>query len=193
MKTGAALRALGGAPHCGDRSAYWANGAKMTVCIVDGLGHGEGAAKAADAAVNYVGAHVDEPLQDIFAGCNRAITDTRGVAMAIAVVDTDQQQLTYAGIGNTRGQIYGKQKKLLRSDYGIVGGGFRKLSPGCPAYSPGDIIVLWTDGIPESIDLSGYGHDMLDDPQLLADQIIEDYALGTDDAGVLVFRDWAEK
>lgn len=188
MSTGIAMRALGDAPHCGDLCAYWSDGSKITLCIADGLGHGKEAAAAAAAAVGYVGDHRQEPLQAVFEGCNKAIAGTRGVAMGIAVMDLPDGRLSYSAIGNTRGMVYGKKNTWLNGDYGIVGAGYRRLAPEDHVVDPDALVVLWTDGIPEALDLSGCGPDILADPQLLAEHLVADRALGTDDAAVLVFR-----
>lgn len=191
MKAGVARRAVAHARDCGDQCAYWTAGPRTTLCIADGLGHGELAADASAAAIRYVGDHLTRPLGEIFAGCDGAISSTRGVAMAVVEVDAAESRLTYAAVGNTRGQIFGRRKSLLRSDYGIVGGGFRRLNAETLPFAPGDLLVLWTDGIPEFIDIMRYGPDVRSDPQLLADRVITDYAIATDDAAVLAFRDGA--
>lgn len=187
VNAGTALRALDDASHCGDLCAYWRRGGTVTLCIVDGLGHGKGAEEAAKAAAGYVAEHLDEPILDIFDGCNRSIASSRGVAMGLVTADMETGQLTYAGIGNTRGVLCGKKTFTMNSYYGIVGGGFRNLVPETLQACPGDLVVLWTDGIPEALDLSQYSAEARRNPQTLADSIIRDYSLGTDDAGVLVF------
>jgi len=183
-------RAFLGETHCGDECAYWQESSKVTLCIVDGLGHGEHAERAAKAAVEYIAGHLGEPLADIFAGCNRAIRRTRGVAMGIAVVDEDAETLTYAGIGNTRAVIVQSARSLvcLSSNYGIVGGGYRKLTVETVDLHPGDLVILASDGIKERCDLLAYGDALRGDVQQLAERILHDWGRETDDAAVLVFR-----
>jgi serine phosphatase RsbU (regulator of sigma subunit) len=181
--------------HCGDQFGHWRKGKRITLCIVDGLGHGEDAEKAARAAIEYVAYHLSAPLQEIFSGCNRHIRNTRGVAMGIAVIDEDERTLSYAGVGNTRIKIMRKPSSNpaeretvhLVSDYGIVGGGYRKLSPETLPFGPGDLVFLHTDGVKELTELSGYREALLSDVQRLAEQIIVDWGCDTDDAAVLIF------
>jgi len=68
VRVGTARRALGGETHCGDACGYWRKGGRMMLCMVDGLGHGEHAERAAKAAVAYVSRHLSDSLADIFAG-----------------------------------------------------------------------------------------------------------------------------
>ena len=188
MQVAIAKRALHDSPHCGDQGGYWQSGGKITLCIADGLGHGIEAEKAARAAMDFVARHFRESLPDVFAGCNAAIRSTRGVAMGIAVIDEDMQTLTYAGIGNTRAMIVGADIVRFVSNHGIVGGGYKTLLPRTASLMPSDLVVLSTDGLPEIIDMSGYGTDLRRDVHLLAEKIIRDWRRDTDDAAVLVSR-----
>ncbi len=190
MQVAITKRAFLGETHCGDECAYWQEGGKATLCIVDGLGHGEDAERAAQAAVEYVALHLAEPLVDVFAGCDLALRRTRGVAMGIGVIDEDAGTLTYAGIGNTRAVIVQSARSLvcLSSNYGIVGGGYRKLTSETVELHPGDLVILVSDGIKERCDLLAYGDALRGDVQRLAERILRDWGRETDDAAVLVFR-----
>ena len=110
------------------------------------------------------------------------------MAMGIAVIDEDMATLTYAGIGNTRASIIGADNVILVSNHGIVGGGYKTLLPRVVSFMPGALVVLSTDGLPEIIDMSGYGTELRLNVRLLAEKIIRDWRRETDDAAVLVCR-----
>lgn len=188
MQVAIARQALDESPHCGDEGGYWQRGRKITLCVADGLGHGEQAEKAAKAAMGYVARHLSDPLSEIFAGCDRAIRHTRGVVMGIAVIDEDAGTLIYAGIGNIHGMIVGEKPTHLSSNYGIVGGGYKTLWCKTVPFMPGDLVILSTDGVSERIDLSDYEDALRADARRLAETILQDWRRGTDDAAVLVFR-----
>ena len=156
--------------------------------MVDGLGHGEFAEIAAKAAIAYVGHHLSESLPKIFAGCDRAIRSTRGAVMGIAVIDQAANTLTFAGIGNIRISINGEGAGRVVSDYGIIGGGYRRLSPQTVPIAAGELVMMFTDGIASRLNISKYNASVRSDVQQLADRIVEDWGLETDDAGVLIFR-----
>ncbi len=160
----------------------------VVLCMIDGLGHGQYAEHAAMMALDYVGLHHREPLLEVFAACNRAIHDTYGVAMGIAVCDRPAGTLTYAGIGNTRAKVVGQETTRLSSHYGIVGSGYRTLKTETVPLAPGDLVILYTDGIQELIDLSGYDESHRAEVGRLAESILNDWRRETDDAAVLVFR-----
>lgn len=178
-------------PHCGDQAGCWKYYGKVVLCMIDGLGHGRGAEQAALAALDFLERHHHEPLLEVFAACNRAIHDTRGVAMGIAVADPPAGTLTYAGIGNTRVMVVGQETTQLTGHYGIIGGGYRTLKTETVPLTPGDLVIMYTDGIEELIDLSGYDETLCADVGRLAERILEDWRREMDDAAVLVF--WNEK
>jgi len=199
MHIASATRALGNDAHNGDQCAYWQSGGGTTLCIVDGLGHGEHAEAAARTAVDFVAQHMEQRLEDLFSGCAEALRYTRGAVMGVAVVDAHEKTLTYAGIGNTRAVIVrsansephsrsGPTTFRFRSNPGIVGAGFRRLSPQTASLSPGDLLMLYTDGLPELLDVDVHTYDTahLIDPNKLAQNILRDWSLETDDAALLV-------
>jgi len=191
-----AKRALNNDPYCGDECGYWKSGNKVVLCVVDGLGHGERAESAAKAAVQYVGHHLAQSLDELFAGCDRALRNTRGVAMSTVIIDKAAGTLTYTGIGNTRAMIVGEPRVkdtdrktiILSSNYGIVGGGYKTLSPETALLTAGNLVILYTDGVEETIGVSRYDDLLRADLQQLAERIIQDWGRETDDAAVLVFR-----
>ena len=196
MEIGSVKRPCKGELHCGDQFGYWQKSTKTTLCIADGLGHGKHAEKAANAAIAYVANHLSQPLPEIFSGCNKDIHCTRGVVMAIAVIDENKRLLTYAGVGNTRALIIRKSNSeltepevlYLRSNFGIVGGGYKSLSPKSIHLWPGDLLIMYTDGVKEIIDVSGYDKSLRANVQQLAERVILDWSRETDDAAVLIYR-----
>ena len=188
MSVGVAKRALNDDPFCGDECGYWQNGCTTVLSVTDGLGHGEHAHKASKAAVGYVAAHYAEPLVDIFSGCDKAIRHTRGVAMGICRIDEEKHTLSFAGISNIRAMIFGERTRSMSCHYGIVGGGYRNLVPETVPLEPDRLVVMFTDGIPETINLTDYDEELRQDLQKLAQRILDDFRLGSDDAAVLVYR-----
>jgi serine phosphatase RsbU (regulator of sigma subunit) len=187
MQIATIKQALNKAPYCGDECGYWEKGTKTVLCIVDGLGHGKGAEIAAQAAVKYIADHQSESLQAIFAGCDKELRETRGAAVGIAVIDEDKGELTYAGIGNTRVIVVNSGTSHLGSDYGIIGGGYKTLTPETISIGKGALVIMSTDGVEEVTDLSRY--DLIAvDVHKLAEMIIKDWRVERDDAAVLVYK-----
>ncbi len=160
--------------------------------VIDGLGHGAAAATAAQRAADVVQERRSEPLDVLMQRCHRALTETRGVAMTLALVDFQTDALTWIGIGNVAADLVAKHPAGLevRSSALLAGGivGYRipqTLSTSQVSISPGDLLVMSSDGIAEhhldSIDFAAHATS-------IAEQIVGRYGRETDDALVLAAR-----
>jgi negative regulator of sigma-B (phosphoserine phosphatase) len=189
-------RPFKGETHCGDVCGYWKNGTQTVLCVADGLGHGVFAEIAAAAAIDFVSHHLNDPLPVIFESCNRELRHTRGVAMGITTINGHTGAVTYAGIGNIRAMVVRGPRAgdtegsaiRLASDPGIVGGGFRILRPETVAVMSDDLVIMYTDGIEELVDLSHYTATHCSNLQKLAERIVRQWGRDSDDAAILIYR-----
>ena len=97
---GLAERALGGEDQSGDRCVVVTNGHRVLVGVIDGVGHGPEAARAATAAATVLETFVHEPVDALLQRCHERLRDTRGAAITLAVIDTDAHSLEWVGAGN---------------------------------------------------------------------------------------------
>lgn len=185
MSVGIATAPLAGGDYCGDVCGAWETPERTTLCVVDGLGHGRLAEVAARLAVDCVGRNTDATLEEIFARCDARLFDTRGAVLGVATIDHRTRLLSFAGIGNIRMLVVGARTRRLPSNHGIVGTGFKTLGVQSISLSSENKLVMFTDGVNELLDLSRYR--LPRDAQILADDILRDWSLGTDDAAVLVW------
>ena len=172
---------------CGDRCGAWLADGKWTLAVADGLGHGPEAAAAAEAAITYFSQHLGEDIETGFKGCDKALLNTRGVALAIAIVDLANRQLTLASVGNIRAVLLrGPRELRLGGCGGIVGNGFNRLVPDILELEPGDRLFLFTDGFSEGIPLRDIlAHQPA--PCQTVRLLIDRFTTGTDDAAVLAY------
>lgn len=161
------------------------------VAVVDGLGHGPGAAAAARAAVAALTRHADEPVLSLVQLCHQALGTTRGAVLSVARVNIRHHSLTWIGVGNVTGVLWfcgatGRSARAtLVPSAGIVGVELPRLRAEVIALAPGDTLVFATDGIDDEF---AHAPPNAAPPQRLADAILADHAKGTDDALVLVGR-----
>ncbi|TKS63123.1 MAG: hypothetical protein EWM73_01778 [Nitrospira sp.] len=191
IESGIACLTMPGQPQSGDRHLVQPYSNGLLVAVVDGLGHGELAAAAADLAVSTLIKHAGESVIALVKRCHIALRDTRGVVMALASFNELDRALTWMGIGNVEGLVLraegsppSKHENLLLRG-GVVGDQLPSLSASIIRLMQGDTLVFTTDGIRGDFakDLSSS-----DPPQMMADQIIAKYSKGSDDALVLVAR-----
>ena len=163
----------------------------VLVAVVDGLGHGEQAAAAADLAVTILSKHAHESVITLCKRCHDGLRNTRGVVMSLASFNELDGTLTWIGIGNVEGLVLsGEGSPRSRDEYlflrgGVVGSQLPSLSASFMPVMQGDTLIFVTDGI-----RSGFakGLSTSDSPHLTANRILSDYRKGSDDALVLVAR-----
>lgn len=184
VSVGSARSSANAADLCGDAAQAWFLEDRTVIAIADGLGHGADAAVAATAALDFIGGHLDDDPVELFRGMHQALVSTRGAAVAVATIRPADGELTYAAIGNTRAAVFGWRATRLDSFPGIVGGGFRRLTPLVVPIRAGDHLVLWTDGLAERLAVT----DIDPVPAHMAETLLHRFAQGNDDACVIVAR-----
>ena len=166
---------------------HWAE--SVLVGVIDGLGHGHFAHRAAQAARQYVESHFDLPLDQIFRGTGRACRATRGVVMALARFDWDRGRLAFASVGNILVRVFPRSEPfrfVIRR--GVIG-----LNAPAAVITEHDwplehVFVLHSDGISTHWRWDDYP-DWRDLPAAaLAQELLRTKARDEDDATVLVVR-----
>jgi hypothetical protein len=193
LQWGVAKHAKGQAADCGDAFTIQPTAIGFLVAVIDGLGHGPDAARAAERAVDAINQSAEQSLQDILRACHRALLSSRGAAISVAQIDLAEQRLSWLGVGNVEGVVLSPiahpdsswQRESLVVRGGVVGYELPNLQTGNVTFGLGSILVFATDGIKE-----GFSSSILAgrDPQWTADQIMGGFDRGTDDALVLVVR-----
>src|SRR6266481_56590 len=94
---------LDGQAESGDRHVVQSFPGGFLLAVIDGLGHGYGAAMAATAAEFILRAEPQEPLISLVRHCHESLRPTRGVVMSVVSFDTSHGLMTWLGVGNARG------------------------------------------------------------------------------------------
>jgi serine phosphatase RsbU (regulator of sigma subunit) len=158
---------------------------------IDGLGHGVEAAAAARAAASLLEAYRGQWVVDLMELCHASLYSTRGVVMSLASFDAIERTLSWIAVGNVEGIVLradpaaspSRHPLLLRG--GVVGYRLPDLHASVLGVSPGDTLILATDGIRGDF---GLHLDPGDTPREIADRILLEYGRTPDDALVLVAR-----
>jgi len=161
--------------------------------VIDGLGHGAEARKAASAAARVLRAHAAEHPIDLLERCHRGLRKTRGAVMSLASFDAHASTMTWSGVGNVDGVLLRAGAGAAGSHNGIVlrGGvvGYQMppLRAEVLAVSFGDTLIFATDGVRSDF-VADFDDRGASDAQAVAERILATYARGNDDACVLVAR-----
>ncbi|MBV9423067.1 MAG: SpoIIE family protein phosphatase [Solirubrobacterales bacterium] len=161
------------------------------VAVIDGLGHGSEAARAARRAAEVVRTRPTQDLVSLIQRCHAALRGTRGAAISLAFVSPPNNEITWLGVGNVEGRVLSADRTVTRPKGSLA------LGRGVPGHElpavraatldmrPGDILVLATDGIAatfaDSLDTSGSS-------QAISERILAGHWKRRDDALVVAVR-----
>jgi len=157
------------------------------ISIIDGLGGGIEAERAARLAAQLLEQYPDLPLQELIRRSHTALHSTRGAVIGILRLEQASSHATYVGIGNIGVQVYSRQSIKPISKNGILGFRMPSLLELRYVYDPGDIFVLYSDGVSSSF-AQDNKIDIKQSPQRMAEQILVTYGKYTDDATVVAVK-----
>ena len=189
LEIGVASRAYRHAPENGDAFIIREWGTKALVGVIDGLGHGPLAHRAAQVARQYIDQHYDLPLEALFRGVGRACQATRGIVMALALIDQSRKTFSYASIGNIELRVHGSLTPIrVIACRGVVG----QQSPSPKVeehpWAEGMILVMHSDGLHTHWKWSDFPQLLDEPPARSAQRLLSALGRDNDDATVLVAR-----
>jgi negative regulator of sigma-B (phosphoserine phosphatase) len=189
LDRGIAGAALEGEDRSGDLAVFAPTSRGGLTCLIDGLGHGDAAADASEAAAEVIRHHAEAPPQELLDRCHAALKNTRGVVMTLAWFDLAAAQMVWTGIGNVDARLWhpaqGGRHDVALVFGGVIGYQAPRVRPSTLTLAPGDLLVMVTDGIDAGFAaaLDGGGS-----AQAIAERIFDAHAKGTDDALAVVVR-----
>jgi len=187
LRYGACQRAYNNDPLCGDGWRVVYDEDLRTAMLVDGLGHGAQAHDAARAAMDAFNAQDARDPATGMDALHRAMSGTRGGAVAIATFDEIQGLVRFAGIGNISAALHTLEgSRGLASHPGIVGVQYRSARAFDFPGATGKLLILHSDGLQTRWSLSDYPGLAIRHPAVIAAVLLRDFDRGRDDATVLV-------
>ncbi|MGW5690400.1 SpoIIE family protein phosphatase [Streptomyces asiaticus] len=173
---------------CGDARAIVDTDSARTAVVLDGLGHGQPAAEAAQAALRTFHADPDRPLPEVLIRMNRALRHTRGAAAGVLRLYAEHAD--YCGIGNIRALAltHDRVRHRLTGQPGIVGWGMPTPRVHDFPLPRGGTAVLHSDGIDARWSLDPPPSVLRLPPPLLSAALAHGHRRVRDDATVLAAR-----
>ncbi|MGN9811235.1 SpoIIE family protein phosphatase [Micromonospora sp. BQ11] len=187
---GALTRPITGETVSGDGYAWRTVEGRRQLLVCDGLGHGSLAAAATDAALDAFRRAPAGPPATVVGHLHRAMSHTRGAALAVAEPDPATAQLHYAGIGNISGAVVDREgrRKGLVSLPGIAGHQRPSVREYDYPFGPDALLVMHSDGVVDRWRLDEYPGLPDRSPLVVAATLLRDSGTRRDDACVLVAR-----
>ena len=174
----------------------------LLVAVIDGLGHGQFAHRAAQKARVFVEKHARQPLEEIFRGVHRECRTTRGVVMAVAKFDfgsesqaptrpvaPGQVTFSYGNIGNIEARLVGNRNPfniVLRR--GILGKNAPSVYPTTHQWEHGSTMVIHSDGLGSHWSWKDFPELPAQSATIAAQRLLRNLARDTDDATVVVIK-----
>lgn len=188
----AAIATLPGESQSGDRYFVSDVPKGTLIAVVDGIGHGDEAAYAAERAIEVIERYgAIDPIERLVERCDTALRKTRGAVMSIAHFIAEEHMLNWLSIGNVAGRVqrrapglqFPHESLLIRP--GVVGQRPASAQPGSVRIGRGDILVLATDGIDPAF---AEGINVEDHVESIAENLLATHGKSNDDALAFVIR-----
>ncbi len=191
LLAGSVSTPIAGESVCGDGWAVVDRARGGLVVVVDGVGHGAGAAEAATRALAIIDGRRGRTPHEIIDDVHHALRGTRGAAMSVAEIDLDGGTVRFAGIGNVAGVIVGTAQRAMVAHHGTLGHQMRTAHEFSYPWQAGDLLVLASDGLQTRWSLDRYPGVTARHPSIAAALLHRDFRRERDDATVVVVRERA--
>jgi anti-sigma regulatory factor (Ser/Thr protein kinase) len=183
-------RPLTGEPVSGDGFAVREAEGRRQVMVCDGLGHGRLAHAATQEAVRAFANTPAAPPAVVVEALHRALSHTRGAALAVAELDPEAGVVRYAGLGNITGTVLAGDggRRGMVSLPGIAGHQRRQIREYDYPLPPAATVLMHSDGVVDRWKATDYPGLLSRSVQVIAATVLRDGGTRRDDAGVLVAR-----
>jgi anti-sigma regulatory factor (Ser/Thr protein kinase) len=187
IRLGVSQHSLHDDPACGDTWHVTLGEQRVSALLIDGLGHGEEAERAAKAGAQAFAQSPFSAPQYLLGELHQAMNGTRGGAVAIAQYEGARDSIAFIGIGNIGATLVGGERpRGLASHPGIVGGQYRKGQVFDYAHVRGNLLIMFSDGLQSRWNLQAYPGLVFRHPAVIAAVLHRDFCRGRDDVTVLV-------
>ena len=160
----------------------------LFVAIVDVLGHWPEAHELTHVIDAYLARYGTSDVSGLMTRLHQHLRGTRGAAVGLCAIDAATGRVNYAGIGNTAMRRFGKAETRLVSQDGVLGQNMRTPRPQTIQLEPGDLIVLYTDGVSDRFTSDDYPGVLHHAPQEVASNIVQRFGKDHDDAACIAVR-----
>ena len=160
----------------------------LFVAIVDVLGHGPEAHELTHVIDTYLTRYGSADVSGLMTRLHQHLKGTRGAAVGLCAINTAIGRIDYAGIGNTAMRRFGKSETRFVSQAGVLGQNMRTPRPQTLQLEPGDLIVLYTDGVSDRFTADDYPGVLRHAPEEVASNIVQRFGKDHDDAACIAVR-----
>jgi negative regulator of sigma-B (phosphoserine phosphatase) len=160
----------------------------LFVAIIDVLGHGQNAHELTHVIDAFLVRYGAFGVASVMSNLHQHLRGTLGAAAGLCAIDTTSGRLDYVGIGNTSIRRFGCMETRLVSQDGVLGQNMRTPKLQSLQLEPGDMLLLYTDGISDRFTSGDYPAMLHHSPQQAAKNIVQRFGKDHDDATCFALR-----
>jgi negative regulator of sigma-B (phosphoserine phosphatase) len=160
----------------------------LFVAIIDVLGHGPKAHELTHVIDAFLVRYGAFGVASVMSNLHQHLRGTLGAAAGLCAIDTSSGSLDYVGIGNTSIRRFGCTETRLVSQDGVLGQNMRTPKLQSLQLEPGDMLLLYTDGISDRFTSGDYPAMLHHAPQEVAKNIVQRFGKDHDDATCFAVR-----
>jgi anti-sigma regulatory factor (Ser/Thr protein kinase) len=158
------------------------------IAIVDVLGHGPEAHEVARFAEAFLReAWTRDPVA-VTLRLHDELKGRRGAAAGMALLDVEQGELHYVGVGNTTIRRFGARETRLHSVDGTLGQSLRSPRKQTMLLGRGDVLLLHTDGVRSGFKIDDYPQMRYETAKTIVRKVVEQFGRPYDDATCFALR-----
>jgi anti-sigma regulatory factor (Ser/Thr protein kinase) len=188
-----AVQPISGRLVSGDAVAVLQVNDLLVLVLIDATGHGDRAHSVAELAMECVRNEVmleSKPVV-LLSKLHDVLASTWGAAVSVLSVDAKTGEMEYSGVGNTRAfRCVGAHWSPISRD-GVVGSRLPSMAPQINQLKSDDIILLWTDGLPEHASPRFVERNCRDSALWIAENLVKQLSKPNDDAACIVMK-WSK-
>ncbi len=192
LEIGAISDPLPGETECGDGWDVRSTASIVRLLVVDGLGHGPIAARAAGIAVEaFAGTDRLPGPEAVLHTLHAALRSTRGAAVAVAELDLVSRVLRFCGVGNIGAILESGPQRArgLLSHNGIAGHEARRIQEFSLPWPGRGLLIVHSDGIQTQWKLEAYSGLHTRHASVIAGVLYRDFRRKNDDSTIVVLKE----
>lgn len=174
---------------CGDGWSCQSDEDRTVIVLVDGLGHGFGAAEATEEALATFRARGRSAPGRILEDMHDPLRKTRGAVVGIAEIRPKQNSMVFAGVGNISCALLSEgRSRSFVSHSGTLGLRMSRVQEFQAEWPSDAVLVMHSDGLQSKWDLSGYAGILARHSAMIGGVLMRDFRRQRDDATVVVVK-----
>jgi negative regulator of sigma-B (phosphoserine phosphatase) len=160
----------------------------LFVAIVDVLGHGVDAHDLTLVIEDFLDRQASADVSGLMTRLHQRLKGRRGAAVGLCALDSSAGNLQYVGIGNTSIRRFGETETRLVSQEGVVGQNMRTPLLQSAKLEPGDVVLLYTDGVSDRFTALEYPGILRHEAQEVVRNVLDRFGKNHDDSACIAVR-----